>query len=64
MPSVVFPRANPAFPCDSSTAPTIDRPTAAKVHTEPRSRKKHIMASATTSGYMKWIVEAIPLAMF
>ncbi len=26
---------------------------AAKVHAEPRSRKKHIITTATTSGYMK-----------
>ena len=39
-------------------------PIAAKVHAEPRSRKKHIITTATTSGYMKWIVEATPLAMF
>ena len=64
MPNVVSPRVNPALPCESSTAPTIDSPMAAKVHTEPRSRKKHIITSATTSGYIKWIVEATPLAMF
>lgn len=48
---------------ERSTAPTIERPIAAKVTAEPRSRKKQTMASATASGYMKWMIEATPLAI-
>lgn len=53
MPSVVFPRVKSTLPSERSTAPTMDMPMAAKTHTEPFSRKKHIMARATASGYMK-----------
>ena len=53
IPSVVSPCEKSTLPSDSSTAPTIDMPIAAKVHAEPRSRKKHIITTATTSGYMK-----------
>ena len=53
IPSVVSPRVKSTLPSDSNTAPTIDMTIAAKVHTEPRSRKKQIITQATTSGYMK-----------
>jgi len=53
MPSALFSTVKSTFPSESSTAPTTDMPIAAKTHAEPFSRKKHIMARATASGYMK-----------
>ena len=60
---VVLPPLKSISPDDSNAAPISEITTANRIENDFFSRKKNIMARATANGYMKWMVDATPLAM-
>ena len=63
-PIILFPPLYSIFPEDNKDAPTNDKTIAAKVTIDFFSLKKTAIVTATASGYIKWMIEATPLAIF
>ena len=63
-PIILFPPLYSIFPEDNKDAPTNDKTIAAKVTIDFFYLKKTAIVTATASGYIKWMIEATPLAIF